>query len=131
MPGILPTDPISKLTSMAVASIAPTGTMQAAAEAMASEELGLLVVTTGKDDGSVSVLSERDIVAAVAEGLDLTAERVVDHCRSEVVAVEETVSIAEAARTMAQAQIRHLAVAREGYVVGIVSIRDIIVVLVD
>jgi CBS domain-containing protein len=131
MAGILPTDPISKLTSMAVASITPSGTLQAAAEAMASEELGLLVVTTGKDDGSVSVLSERDIIAAVAEHLDLSTERVVDHCRSEVVAVEETVSIADAARTMAEAQIRHLAVARDGYVVGIVSIRDVIVVLVD
>jgi CBS domain-containing protein len=131
MAGILPTDPISTLTSMAVASIAPSGTLQAAAEAMTSEELGLLVVTTGKDDGSVSVLSERDIVAAVAEGLDLSTERVVDHCRSEVVAVEETVSINDAARTMAEAQIRHLAVSRGGYVVGIVSIRDIIVVLAD
>jgi CBS domain-containing protein len=131
MAGILPTDPISTLTSMAVASIAPSGTLQAAAEAMTSEELGLLVVTTGKDDGSVSVLSERDIVAAVAEGLDLSTERVIDHCRSEVVAVEETVSINDAARTMAEAQIRHLAVSRGGYVVGIVSIRDIIVVLVD
>lgn len=131
MAGILPTDPVSKLTSMAVATIAPTGTLQAAAEAMTSEELGLLVVTTGKDDGSVSVLSERDIVAAIAEGLDLGSERVVDHCRSEVVAVEETVSIADAARTMAEARIRHLAVSRDGYVIGIVSIRDVIVVLVD
>jgi CBS domain-containing protein len=131
MAGILPTDPISKLTSMAVASIAPTGTLQAAAEAMASEELGLLVVTTGKDDGSVSVLSERDIVAAVADGLDLTTERVVDHCRSEVVAVEETATVQDAARAMAEAQIRHLAVSRDGYVVGIVSIRDVIVVLAD
>lgn len=131
MAGILPTDPVSKLTSLAVATIAPTGTLQAAAEAMTSEELGLLVVTTGKDDGSVSVLSERDIVAAIAEGLDLGSERVVDHCRSEVVAVEETVSIADAARTMAEARIRHLAVSRDGYVIGIVSIRDVIVVLVD
>jgi CBS domain-containing protein len=32
---------------------------------------------------------------------------------------------------MAEAQIRHLAVSRGGYVVGIVSIRDIIVVLAD
>jgi CBS domain-containing protein len=103
MAGILPTDPISRLTSLAVASIAPSGTLQAAAEAMASEELGQLVVTTGKDDGSVSVLSERDIVAAVAEGLDLATERIVDHCRSEVVAIEETVSIIDAARTMAEA----------------------------
>lgn len=131
MAGILPTDPVSKLTSLAVATIAPTGTLQAAAEAMTSEELGLLVVTTGKDDGSVSVLSERDIVAAIAEGLDLGSERVVDHCRSEVVAVEETVSIADAARTMAEARIRHLAVSRDGYIIGIVSIRDVIVVLVD
>ena len=57
MAGILPTDPISKLTSLAVASIAPSGTLQAAAEAMTSEELGLLVVTTGKDDGSVLIVS--------------------------------------------------------------------------
>jgi CBS domain-containing protein len=127
MDDILRSDPVGGLVSPAVATIHPTATLRAAVEAMAADRLGLLVVT---DAGGVTgVISERDIVTAIAEESDLTEERVRDHCASEIVSVDEETSIETAARAMADAEIRHLAVTREGAVIGVVSVRDVLTVL--
>jgi CBS domain-containing protein len=127
MAGSGPQDPIGALVSPAVATIMPTATLRAAAEAMVADGLGLLVVVDA--NGPTGVLSERDIVVAVTEEVDLEAERVRDHCSDEIVSVEEDATVAEAARAMADAQIRHLAVTRDGSVVGVVSVRDVLRVL--
>jgi CBS domain-containing protein len=121
-------DPVGGLVSPVVATIAPAATLKEAADAMASDGLGLLVVIDAK--GPIGVISERDLVVAISDELDLTLERVRDHCAVEIVAVDEGVSVEDAARAMAEAQIRHLAVSRDGAVSGVVSIRDVLRVLV-
>jgi CBS domain-containing protein len=120
---------IGELVSPSVATILPTATLRTAAEAMAADGLGLLVVAEAT--GPVGVLSERDVVNAIAEDLDLAEERVRDHCSDEIVAVDAEASIDDAARAMADAQIRHLAVTRDGQVVGVVSVRDVLRILVS
>jgi CBS domain-containing protein len=127
MDGIDRKDPIRGLVSPAVATIVPTATLKEAADAMAADGLGLLVVIDAK--GPTGVISERDLVVAVSEELDLAVERVRDHCADEIVAVDEGVSVEDAARAMADAQIRHLAVSRDGVVFGVVSVRDVLRVL--
>ena len=121
--------PIGALMAPAVATILPTATLRQAAEAMMADGLGLLVVADV--NGPTGVLSERDIVAAVSEDLDLELERVRDHGSDEIVSVDDEASVADAARAMADAQIRHLAVTRAGAVVGVVSVRDVLRSLVD
>jgi CBS domain-containing protein len=121
--------PIGELVSPAVATILPTATLRAAVEAMVADGLGLLVVAEAT--GPTGVLSERDIVAAIAEDLDLDEERVRDHCSDEIVAVDAEASVEDAARAMADAQIRHLAVTRDGQVIGVVSVRDVLRILVN
>jgi CBS domain-containing protein len=86
---------------------------------------------TSGSQGPIGVLSERDIVAAVAEDLVLEEERVKDHCNDDIVGVDFDASIEDAARGMSDAQIRHLAVTRDGQLVGVVSVRDVLRVLVD
>lgn len=127
MSPIRQTDPVSALLSPAVATISPTATLREAVDAMAADRLGLLVVTNAS--GMVGVLSERDVIAALAEGADLEEERVRDHASDRVVTIDDDLSVAEAARRMADAEIRHLAVARDGDVVGVVSVRDLLVAL--
>jgi CBS domain-containing protein len=122
-------DAIGGLMAPAVATIAPTATLREAAESMIANGLGLLVVVG--TNGPVGVLSERDIVAAVTEELDLADERVRDHGSGEIVSVEHDATVTDAARAMADAQIRHLAVTRDGAVVGVVSVRDVLHSLVD
>lgn len=121
------TDPVRVLLHGTVATIPPSATLRRAARHLASEQLGLLVVV---DRAGVSgVLSERDLVAAVAEDADLDAERVVDHASDDIVSVDEEQSIAGAARAMATADVRHLAVSRGGEIIGVVSARDVVAVL--
>ena len=122
-------DAVGALMSPAVATVLPTATLRDAAESMMADGLGLLVVVDA--NGPTGVLSERDIVAAVTEDLDLTEERVRDHCSDEIVSVADDATVADAARAMADAQIRHVAVTREGAVIGVVSVRDVLRSLVD
>lgn len=121
--------PIGALMAPAVATVLPTATLRQAAEAMMADGVGLLVVADVS--GPTGVISERDIVAAVTDDLDLELERVRDHGADEIVSVDDEATITDAARAMADAQIRHLAVTRKGAVVGVVSVRDVLRSLVD
>lgn len=129
MLGISLTDAIGRLVGAPVATVRPTETLREAAHTLVSEGLGLLVVVDHR--GVVGVISERDILVAVADDADLDVERVRDHTTTELVSVEESVSVIDAAHAMGDADIRHLAVARRGTVVGVVSVRDIVNVLVE
>jgi len=119
---------IGALMSPAVATIGPTATLRQAADAMVADGLGLLVVTDA--NGPTGVISERDIVVALSEELGIDEERVRDHCSNEIVSVDAEAGVEDAARVMADALIRHLAVTRGGAVVGVVSMRDVLRALV-
>jgi signal-transduction protein with cAMP-binding, CBS, and nucleotidyltransferase domain len=129
MLGIRLTDPIGRLVGDPVATIRSTDTLRDAARALAAEGLGLLVVVDHR--GVMGVLSERDVVAAIADDVDLDTERVRDHASTEVVSVEEDATVFDAAAAMATAEVRHLAFARHGVVTGVVSVRDVVNVLLE
>ena len=129
MLGIRLSDPVRTLVGDPVATIGPTATLRAAAETMATDAVGLLVVVDTR--GVLGVLSERDIVNAVAEGADLDDERVRDRLADDVVTIDEDASISDAAATMASAEIRHLGVTRGGDIYGVVSVRDVVNVLLE
>jgi CBS domain-containing protein len=129
MLGIRLTDPVGRLVGAPVATIRPTDTLRVASVALVADQVGLLVVVDAR--GVRGVLSERDVVAAVAEDLDLDDARVRDHASAELVSVGEEATIVDAATAMAAAEVRHLAVTRGGEVVGVVSVRDIVHVLLE
>lgn len=122
-------DPIGRMVGAPVATIAPTATLRDAANALAADGVGLLVVVDAR--GVRGVISERDIVTAIAENVDLDDTRVREYATADVIQVEEAESVLDAAATMSEAQVRHLAVARRGVVTGVVSIRDVVRILVD
>jgi CBS domain-containing protein len=109
--------------------VRPTATLREAARLLAADRVGLLVVLDHR--GVCGVLSERDLVAAVADGEDVEVERVADYLVDDLVTVDEGVSIDEAARTMSEAELRHLTVARDGEVFGVISIRDVVSALLE
>jgi CBS domain-containing protein len=129
MLGIRATDPIGTIVSTPVATVRPTETLRDAARLLAADRVGLLVVLDHR--GVRGVFSERDLVTAVADGEDVEVERVADYLVSDLVTVDESVSIEQAARTMSEAELRHLTVARGGEVIGVVSIRDVVAALLD
>lgn len=121
-------------TSTTVAALAGTGAMRYAptsmtlldaAEALAADGIGLLVVERA-GHGMVGVVSERDIVHAVADGADLEAERLDSVMADGVVTVSHDADLARATELMVEADVRHLVVVDdEGEVTGLVSSRDV------
>lgn len=82
----------------------------------------VLVVDEGRVAG---ILTERDVIACVAEGLDLFSIKAKDRETHDVVYVTPKSSVEEAARLMVTSGIRHLPVVEGDELVGIVSIRDL------
>jgi len=93
---------------------------------MAKENIGLLVLVDPEDRWSIrAVVSERDIIRTIAAGKPLDRP-VSDIATAHVVSVEADSDVGEAARIMAQRRIRHLVVTRNGKLVSVISIRDLV-----
>ncbi|MCK9249838.1 MAG: CBS domain-containing protein [Solirubrobacteraceae bacterium] len=112
------------MTALTV-EVGPSHTLRQAAARMAERSVGSAVVMDPDGEGP-AILSERDVLRAVAAGVDLDAARVGDHATGLVVYAAPAWSLDEAADAMARGRFRHLVVLEDGRVVGIVSVRDII-----
>jgi signal-transduction protein with cAMP-binding, CBS, and nucleotidyltransferase domain len=72
------------------------------------------------------IITETDIVRAVAERDDVAATSVVQVMSSPILTVEKKLSPHYARELMADKRIRHLAVTEDGKIVGILSARDLL-----
>jgi CBS domain-containing protein len=116
---------IEALVKRPPVTISPGATIRQAAEVFTREKLGLLVVA-----GSVSpvraqaVISERDVVRAVAKGTPLTGQ-LDSIATKKLISVKRSDSASKAVRLMMDNGIRHIVVENEdGTLFGVVSIRD-------
>ena len=88
--------------------------------------IGALVIT-GRLGNIEGILSERDLIHALAErGTDLLNARVSDLMTRQVFTCTPETSIEELMRQMTRRRIRHLPVLRDGQLCGIVSIGDVV-----
>jgi CBS domain-containing protein len=109
-----------------VITINPTADVIAAAKLMAERGIGAVVVL-GADQRIVGILSERDIVQALAEhGLTVLSEPVSQVMTSEVKTCSEDDNIGDLMARMTTGRFRHLPVVRQGRLIGIVSIGDVV-----
>jgi CBS domain-containing protein len=74
----------------------------------------------------VGILTERDLTRAVADGADVKSAEVADYMTPEPIVVGPHVSVDEAAEIMVTTGVRHLPVVDRGQLVGVLSIRDIV-----
>lgn len=110
-------------------SVQPDTTLRELAEILVREEIGCVVVR-GADEPA-GLVSERDLVRAIADDADLDGDRASDVMAYEIVSLAPDQPLAEAARTMLDGGIRHLPVLDGHTVVGIVSMRDVLEHLLD
>lgn len=118
---------VATLMGRPVATIDHAASLREAAERLAADGVGVLVVLHGT--ALVGVVSERDVVAHVAAGADLDHLAVGDVMQGDVVTTTGDVSAWEAARAMITAEVRHLPVLVDGQVAGVLSIRDVLAAL--
>lgn len=89
-------------------------------------EQGISSVVVVGPGGIAGIVTERDFVRLVADGLDPATTPLADRMTRRLVTVEPSADIAEAARLMREAGVRHLPVVDRGQLVGILSVRDVL-----
>ena len=109
-----------------VATIAPSANLAEATEVLRDRGFGALVASV--DGRSLDgIVSERDIVRALAAHGAATLERDVASCMSsEVFTCSPSDSIDALMSMMTERRIRHLPVLRDGVLAGMISIGDIV-----
>jgi len=119
-------DQIVRRKNRKVVTVTPTSTVVDAAKSLTDNRIGLLMVV-GDEGKFVGVLSERDIVKAVAQGADLIHGMAVEEIAvKKVVACRPQTTVADVSRTMSTRGFRHMPVIHDGKVVGVVSLTDVL-----
>jgi CBS domain-containing protein len=114
---------VAELMTKEVVTVDPADTIGETAEKMIDARIGAVLVS---DFGSViGILTERDVLRAVAHRTHSSEARVRQWMTREVVTVPPSMDADEAARTMLERNFRHLPVLDDGRPVGIVSMRDL------
>ncbi len=115
---------LGELMTREVLEVAPEDTLGQAAEAMVERGVGSAVVS---DFGRlIGILTERDVLRAVAGRVHSSEARVREWMTAEPVTATVSTDLAEAARTMLDQGFRHLPVVDDERAIGIVSIRDVV-----
>ncbi len=115
---------VGQLMSGDLSVITEDATVKQAAGQMQDQRIGSLLVKKGNDFSGI--ITETDIVRAVAERDDVAATSVVQVMSSPILTVEKKLSPHYARELMADKRIRHLAVTEDGKIVGILSARDLL-----
>jgi CBS domain-containing protein len=109
-----------------VFTIDPTYNLAAASKILAERRVGALVVT-GADRRVVGILSERDIVHALAKNgptaLDLPLTEVMTR---KVATCSQSDTISSIMERMTTGKFRHVPVVEQGRLAGIISIGDVV-----
>ena len=109
-----------------IVKIEPERTLREAADVLHRHRIGAVIVSDASGR-LMGIISERDIVTALArEGGNALDNSVSLHMTSSVVTANERDTIEEVMERMTQGQFRHVPIIRDGTVVGIVSIGDVV-----
>jgi CBS domain-containing protein len=109
-----------------VATIGPDQTLLSAAAELGQRRIGALVVT-GSDGSVAGIVSERDIVAAIARSGATALQRPVSEVMTaDVITCTSNDTMEQLMSAMTEQRIRHLPVVDDGALIGIVSIGDVV-----
>lgn len=113
-----------------VLTIGPEATVRDLLALMAQYNVGAVVVSrdgTGID----GIVSERDVVRRLVDGIDVLGEPVSALARGTVLTCTPESTVDELARMMTEHRVRHIPVAVEGRLAGLVSIGDVVKSRID
>jgi CBS domain-containing protein len=103
----------------------PDEIMEAIVLRLSKNNIGAMPVCRA-DGALVGVISERDLIRAIAADAEALSRRVRDLMTSVVVTCDSKTTMEEAERKMNEKRIRHLPVVEDGRVTAMLSIRDLV-----
>lgn len=107
-----------------VATIEPTATLREASRSLRDRQIGTLAVVDNSD--VLGIISERDVVRALADGADADRVPVVSVMSRDPRYLTAGERVEAAVDVMLTVGIRHLPVFEEGELIGMVSVRDLV-----
>ena len=117
---------VSELMQPEVWQTYPDESLADAAIRMRDHGVGSLAVTDG--DELIGILTERDLLWAIADGAPPNVTRVGAYMSAPPVVAAPDMDAIAASRTMVEQDVRHLPVVDAGELVGMVSARDLLIV---
>lgn len=121
---------IGPLVSRNLLSVRPQHSLAHVARAMNERNVGSAIVLV--EDGRPGIITERDILRAIAEGVDPQTTPAENYMSANAITAIESWDVDEAARCMMDGKFRHLIVLDgSGAVRGLLSIRDLTAALLD
>jgi len=116
---------VGQLMTRDLSFIHEEASVQDAARSMHAKRIGSLLVK--KEDEFLGIVTETDVVQAVAEQPEAMARLTVQELMSSpIITVDRNMSPHYARDLMADRKIRHLGVTQEGKIVGVISVRDLL-----
>ncbi len=116
---------VSDVMGQVKVRLSPDATLRTLATELSAARTGLAIV----DVEAGGVISERDVLRAIAAGVDLDTARVGEHMTPHPVSVPATTPLSEACDLMISRSVRHLLVADGARLVGVLNMRDVVGVL--
>ena len=121
---------IGALATNNVVTVGPEHSLREAATRMVRSKVGSAVVLT--DDGQPGIITERDLLRAVADSADLDARKVGEYMTANAITASHSWDVATAAKRMNDGSFRHLIVLDDGgQVAGMLSVRDLVKALLE
>ena len=118
---------VGPLISRPLLIVSPDQTLVELARKMTERKVGAAVVMT---DQGPSIITERDLLRAVAAGVNLGESRVEEYMTSRAITVLPSCELRQAAEWMLEGNFRHLVVVGEhSEVEGVLSMRDLVAAL--
>lgn len=115
---------IGPLVNRQILTVAPGDSIVQAASQMVAHKVGAAIVMTEEGPG---IITERDILRAVASGSDLNTVHVEEFMTAGAITAFEDWDLHHAAERMVSGGFRHLIVLnRGGQLEGVLSIRDLL-----
>ena len=108
-----------------VVTVSPSTSLEEIASTLSQKRIGAVVVV--EDDAIRGIVSERDIVLAIAaDGAGALKKVAADRMTSRVVTCRMEDTIHDVMQKMTSGRFRHLPVVEDGHLSGIVSIGDVV-----
>lgn len=114
---------VRDLMNSRVVRTSPDTSIAAAAASMVRANVGSVVVMQGSF--LAGILTERDVLRAAASGQDLSVSQVSAWMTPDPHAASPDTTAEDAAQIMFLNGFRHLPIAQDGHVCGVVSLRDL------
>ncbi|MDX2347276.1 MAG: CBS domain-containing protein [Nitrospirota bacterium] len=104
--------------------------VKTAAEMMRDNGIGSIFITSGEE--IIGILTDTDLVRrVVAAGADPLATTVEKIMSAPIASIEGNRTLLDANDVMAKQHIRHLGITKDGKMVGMISVRDLVVFLTN